>query len=118
MGNIINAPARALRAPWCGKMGDMSSDVASTRRSTGSVVAVWIVAVVLALVIGVIAPPQWRAAWMPVGWGLCLILTFAVQLWVGRVDGFIARVAASALGALAVMGFVGIGFGLATLFAG
>lgn len=88
------------------------------RTRYGGVVAVWITAAVLALAIGVVAPPDWRAAWMAVGLGACIIIAFAVHLAGGRAHGFLQRVAASVLGAMLVMGLVGVGFGLATLFAG
>lgn len=94
----------------------MSVPQAVPRRSFGDVLAVWITAAVVALAIGLIAPSDARVAWMPVGLGACFLLTFALQLRHGTSSGFIQRVAASVLGAFAVMGFVGIGFGLATLF--
>lgn len=79
---------------------------------------VWAVAVVVALVIGVMASPQWRDVWMPLGFAGCMVLAFVVQLWGGRSDGFIQRVAVSVLGALLAMGLVGLGFGLASMFNG
>ncbi|MFT4136483.1 hypothetical protein [Microbacterium sp.] len=95
----------------------MSVPELAPRRTFGGVVAVWIAAAVLAVAIGIIAPPDWRAAWMAVGLGGCLFLSFVVQLSYGVVAGFIERVAAGILGALLVMGFIGVGFGLSTLFA-
>lgn len=81
-----------------------------------SVFALWALAAVVAIAIGAIAPPDWRAAWMPVGMAGCIIVAFAVQLALGRPHGFIERVAASVLGALVVMGLIGLGLGLATMF--
>jgi hypothetical protein len=49
--------------------------------------------------------------------GLIIPIAFAVQLWPGRSQGFIRRMALSVLGALLVMGLIGVGLGLATLFA-
>lgn len=89
-----------------------------SRRSTGGIVLVWAVAVVVALVIGVLASPPTRVAWMPLGFAGCMVLAFVVQLSGGRSDGFIQRVAASVLGALLAMGLVGLGFGLASMFDG
>jgi hypothetical protein len=85
------------------------------RRAYGGVVAVWIVAAVVAVVIGVLAPADWRSAWMPVGLAGTVVLAFVIQLAPGRSQGFIERVAASALGALLVMGLIGLGFALASL---
>ncbi|MFS0712342.1 hypothetical protein ABC195_00550 [Microbacterium sp. 2P01SA-2] len=89
-------------------------DLAPPRTVVG-VVAVWIVAAVAAVLVGILAPVDQRALWMPIALGGCLILAFVVQLSLGRVRGFIERVAASVLGALFVMGFIGVGFGLSSL---
>ena len=94
----------------------MSSPDLAPRRSLGGVIAVWIVAAVAALAVGAFAPEDWRAAWMPVAMGVSIIVAFAVQLATGSPRGFLQRMAASVLGALVVMGFIGIGLGLATLF--
>lgn len=88
------------------------------RSTFRAVIVVWIAAAVLALAIGVIAPSDWRAAWMAVGLGVSVILSFAVNLIGGRAHGYIERIAASALGSMLIMGLIGVGFGLATLFAG
>jgi hypothetical protein len=96
----------------------MATPALAPQRTFAGVVAVWIAAAVVSLAIGIIAPPEWRSAWMPLGMALCLVLAFGIQLRTGRSQGFIERVAASSLGALLVMGLVGVGFGLATLFAG
>ncbi len=96
----------------------MSVPELAPRNGYGGVLAVWITAAVLALAIGIIAPPEWRAAWMAVGLGASVIISFAVHLAGGRAMGFIQRIAASILGAMVVMGLIGVGFGLATLFAG
>lgn len=87
-----------------------------SRRSAGGIVLVWGAAVVIALVVGVLAPHASRAAWMPLGFAGCLMLAFVVQLRAGHSDGFIQRMAISALGALLAMGLVGTGFGLASMF--
>jgi len=96
----------------------VSAPEVAPRSTLGGVLAVWIIAAVIAIAIGVIAPPEWRSAWMPVGLGFALISAFAIQLGHGRSQGFIERMAASVLGAMLVMGFIGVGFGLSTLFAG
>lgn len=80
------------------------------------VLGVWVVAAVIAILVGILAPDDWRAAWMGVGMGLVVPIAFAVQLWSGRSQGFIQRMALSVLGALLVMGCIGVGLGLATLF--
>lgn len=88
------------------------------RGGFGGIVAVWAAAAVIAVTIGLVAPAEWRAAWMSVGLAGCLILAFVVQLIHGHAEGFLRRVSASVVGALLVMGLIGLGLGLASLFAG
>lgn len=98
-----------------GHNGTVTTPDLAPPRTVVGVVAVWIAAAVAAVLVGILAPAEGRAMWMPVALGGCLILAFAIQLALGRVRGFIERVAVSVLGALFVMGFIGIGFGLASL---
>ncbi|MGB4778604.1 hypothetical protein [Microbacterium sp.] len=86
------------------------------RAGFGGIIAVWAAAAVISVVIGIVAPDDWWAAWMSVGFAGCLILAFVIQLFVGHPEGFLRRVSASVLGALVVMGFFGLGLGLVSLF--
>jgi CDP-diglyceride synthetase len=88
------------------------------RRTVGGIIAVWVVAAVIGMLVGLLAGEDSRAQWLAVGLGGCLILSFVVQLWSGRSQGFTERVAASALGALVVMGVISLGFGLAAIVPG
>ena len=85
------------------------------RGGIGGIVAVWIAGAVIAVTIGLVAPSEWRAAWMPVGLAACLVLAFVVQLVQGHAEGFLRRVAASVLGAMVVMGLIGLGLGLSLI---
>ncbi|MBT8799058.1 hypothetical protein [Microbacterium flavum] len=96
----------------------MTLPALAPRSGLVGVVVVWVAAAVIATVIGLAAPSEWRAAWMPVGLAGCLLLAFGIQLASGHAAGFLRRVAASVLGALVVMGLIGVGLGLASLFAG
>lgn len=87
------------------------------RAEYGGIVGVWAAGAVIAIVIGVVAPADWRAAWMAVGMAACLILAFGVQLVQGHSQGFLRRVAMSTLGAFVVMGLIGLGLGLSSMFA-
>ncbi|WP_375385574.1 hypothetical protein [uncultured Microbacterium sp.] len=93
----------------------MATPELAPRRTIGGIVAAWIAAAVIGLSIGIFVAPEWRAAWLMVGLGGCLILSFAVQLGYGRSQGFTQRVAVSVLGSLLVLGVVSAGFGLATV---
>ncbi len=88
------------------------------RRTVGGVIAVWVLAALIGIAVGAFATPDWRAAWLGVGLGGCLIAAFAIQLWSGRSQGFTERVAASMLGAAVVLGLISLGFGLAAIVPG
>jgi hypothetical protein len=88
------------------------------RRTLGGVIAVWVIAALAGIAIGIFATPDWRGAWLGVALGGCLIAAFAIQLWSGRSQGFTERVAASMLGAALVTGLISLGFGLAAIVPG
>lgn len=98
-------------------MVGMSTPDLAPRRTLGGVIAVWVLALVAGVAIGVFVPAEWRAQWITVALGGCVIAAFAVQLWYGRSQAFIQRVAASVLGALIVLGLITAGFGLASVVA-
>lgn len=75
----------------------------------------WAVALLSAIVVGVFVGEEWRIAWLLVSFGAVVLLSFAMQLWYGRTEGYILRVAASVMGSLLLMGLISAGFGLAAL---
>jgi len=98
--------------------GVMSTPDLAPRRTFGGIVAVWVLAAVAGVLIGLFAPEHWRAQWITVALGGCIIVAFAVQLWYGRSQAFIQRMALSSLGAMVVLGIITAGFGLAALVSG
>lgn len=96
----------------------MATPELAPRRTFGGIAAVWIVAAIAGVSIGIFVPQEWRATWLVVGLGGCLILSFAVQLAYGRSQGFTLRVAAGVLGSLLVLGVISAGFGLAAIVPG
>ncbi len=95
--------------------GVMTEPALAPRNAFVGVMVVWAVAFVATVAIGIFVPEEWRVPWMLVGFGGVVLLSFAVQLWYGRTQGFIFRVASSVTGALLLMGLISIGFGLAAL---
>jgi CDP-diglyceride synthetase len=96
-------------------MDGMSIPDLAPRRTIGGIVAVWVLALVAGVVIGLFVPAQAHAQWITVALGGCVIVAFAVQLWYGRSQAFIQRVAASVLGAVVVLGLITAAFGLASI---
>ncbi len=87
------------------------------RRSFGSVASVWVAAALAGTAIGFFVPAEARIAWLGVTLGLCVVMAFGVQLFVGRSQAFIERVSLSVLGAAVVLGVISLGFGLASVVA-
>lgn len=96
----------------------MATPELAPRRTVGGVVAVWVVAALAGVSVGLFVQPDSRPAWLAVALGGCLVLALAIQLAYGRSQGFIGRMAASTLGALFVMGVISLGYGLATVVPG
>lgn len=99
-------------------MAGMTVPELAPRRTVWGVLAVWLVAALAGIGIGIFVPEGWRAAWLTVSLGACIVLSFAVQLAYGRSQEFVVRVAASALGALLVLAVISAGFGLAAVVPG
>ncbi|MCI1019624.1 hypothetical protein HWD99_13410 [Microbacterium sp. C5A9] len=93
----------------------MSEPALAPRNALVGVLAVWAVALVASIAIGIFVPEVYRVQWLLVAFGGVVLLSFAVQLWHGRTQGFILRVGGSAIGALLLMGMISVGFGLAAL---
>lgn len=97
----------------------MSSErEAGARERIGGVIVAWIGTIAIGVLIGLLTPVGQRAAWLTIGLAGSLVLSFAVQLWAGRAQGFISRVALSMLGSIVILGLISAGFGLAALNGG
>lgn len=93
----------------------MSEPALAPRNAFVGVLVVWGVAFVAAIAVGIFVAEEWRVPWLLVAFGGVVLLSFAVQLWYGRTQGFIFRVAGSVTGALMLMGLISVGFGIAAL---
>ncbi|MGB4138091.1 MAG: hypothetical protein WA971_16120 [Microbacterium sp.] len=93
----------------------MTEPALAPRNAYHGVFVVWGVALVASVVLGIVLPEDARVPWLLVVFGAIVLLSFAVQLWYGRVEGFIVRVSASTLGSLLLMGLISVGFGIAAI---
>lgn len=93
----------------------MSTPELAPRATYGGVIAVWVIAALAGVAIGIFAPVGQRAGWVSIALAGCLLLSFAVQLGYARPRRFIARMAASIVGAFIVLGIISGAFGLAAL---
>ena len=67
-----------------------------------SVIPVWVVALVGAIVVGVLAAPA-ALTWLPIVLAGCVLITFVIQLALQRRDGLVTRMMASLGGALVIL---------------
>ena len=63
----------------------------STGRLNLTVLPVWMLALAAALIIGFASPSAVRLTWVSVALAAIVILTFAIQLFLQRKDGFVVR---------------------------
>ena len=61
----------------------------------GSVIPVWLVALVGAVLVGLTSPPDGYFTWLAVVFAGVVVLTFAIQLGLQRTEGFVVRAMAS-----------------------
>ncbi|MEO6942449.1 MAG: hypothetical protein ABI238_04315 [Terrimesophilobacter sp.] len=70
----------------------------------GTVVPVWVLTIVGAIVIGVASKPDDYFTWLSIALAAAVLLTFAVQLATLTREGFVNRVMASLGGAVLILG--------------
>ncbi|MBF4635528.1 hypothetical protein ITJ38_14020 [Agreia pratensis] len=68
-----------------------------------SVVPVWLVAVLGAVSVAVLAEPENYLVFLPVVLGVTTLLTFGIQLGIRRKEGYVNRVTASVTGAVVIL---------------
>lgn len=68
----------------------------------GSIIPVWVLAVVGALAIALTPARDQFWSWIPLGFGLSVIVTFAIQIGTRTPEGYVHRAIVSILGSLAV----------------
>lgn len=69
----------------------------------GTVVPVWALCVVAAVVIGVASPASEYLTWLPIALAAAVLATFAIQLSTLTKEGFVNRVMASIGGATLIL---------------
>lgn len=60
-----------------------------------SVLPVWVLTIVAAILIGVVAAPEQRITWVGVAFAASVIVSFVVQLAIQKKEGFVVRTMAS-----------------------
>jgi hypothetical protein len=68
-----------------------------------SVTPIWLIALIGAVLVGVLSHPGQYFVMLPVVLGVIVIVTFIVQLGLVRPEGFVDRVAASIAGSMVIL---------------
>jgi len=80
-----------------------------------SVIPVWILSIIGALLVAALSPSGEVFTWMPIVFAGCVLVTFAIQLGTQRKEGFVSRVMMSIVGSIVVLA---VASGLLALFGG
>jgi hypothetical protein len=73
----------------------------------GSVGAIWLLALVFAVVISVVSEKEQYATWLSLALAACVLGALIAQLATQQKEGFVDRLAASVAGAFVVLGVTG-----------
>jgi hypothetical protein len=68
-----------------------------------SILPVWALAIIGALVVGIASEPDDHLVWLPIVFAAAVISAFTIQLAIRRKEGFVTRVMTSTGGALVVL---------------
>ena len=69
-----------------------------------TVVPVWLLTVIAAVLIGLLSPVGQFLTWLPIALAAAVLLTFCLQLATLRKEGFVNRVMASLGGSVVILG--------------
>lgn len=68
-----------------------------------SVIPIWILAAIGAVLIGILAPAREYLTWLPIALAAAVLVTFCVQLSLDRKDGLVNRMMASLGGSVVIL---------------
>jgi hypothetical protein len=94
----------------------MSTPVAlSPMKRWGSIVVVWIAAVVCTITIALVATPQNYAPWLSLSLAICIVGSLCVQLATQEKRGFVDRLIGSIVGSIVVLAIASLILALTSL---
>jgi hypothetical protein len=79
---------------------------------------VWVLVVVGAVLVGLLATPAEYLTWLPMVLGAAVLVTFSIQLAIMRRDGLVTRVMVSVGGSVVILFLATAILGVLTLAAG
>ena len=79
---------------------------------------VWVLVVVGAVLVGLLATPAEYLTWLPIVLGAAVLLTFSIQLAIVRREGLVTRVMVSVGGSVVILFLATVILGVVALAAG
>lgn len=79
---------------------------------------VWVLVVVGAVLVGLLATPAEYLTWLPIVLGAAVLLTFSIQLAIVRREGLVTRVMISVGGSVVILFLATVILGVVALAAG
>lgn len=68
-----------------------------------SVIPVWVLVAISAVVIGMVSPPKEYLVWLPIALAAGIVMSFCIQLALPRKEGLVDRMMASATGSVLLL---------------
>lgn len=87
------------------------------RLTLTSVIPVWLVAILGAVLVGLIAPPMQYLSWLPLVLTADVLLTFCIQLAIVQKEGLVNRMMACLGGSVIILGLATVVLGILQLLA-
>lgn len=83
-----------------------------------TVLPVWVLVAVGAVLVGLLAAPGEYFTWLPIVLGIAVLLTFSIQLAIVRRDGLVTRAMVSVGGSVVILFLVTVILGMLAVAAG
>ncbi len=83
-----------------------------------TVLPVWVLVAVGAVLVGLLAAPREYFTWLPIVLGIAVLLTFSIQLAIVRRDGLVTRAMVSVGGSVVILFLATVILGMLAVAAG
>ncbi len=90
----------------------MTTDQPARTLALKSVLPVWSLAIVGAVLVSVLSPDSQYLTWLPIVLAACILLTFCIQLALVQKEGLVNRMTACLGGAVLILGLATVVLGI------
>jgi hypothetical protein len=93
----------------------VTNDQPARRLTLTSVIPVWLISVIGAVVVGILAPADQYLTWLPIVFAVGILTTFCIQLALVQKEGLVNRVTACLAGSVVILVIATIVLGILQL---